>query len=59
MRAGLADSEAYLEQWRRGEPIPGGQDLEAEADALARRLEAQFTDEVLAAVVASGGRTNP
>ena len=59
MRAGLAGSDAYLQEWRRGEPTPGGPDLEAEADALARRLEAEFTDEVLAAFVASGGRMNP
>ncbi len=59
MRAGLAGSDAYLEQWRRGEPIAGGGDLEAEADALAGRLEAEFTDDALAALVASGGRANP
>ena len=56
MRAGLAGSDAYLAEWRRGEPVPAGGDAQAEADAFACRLEAEFTDEVLAALVASGGR---
>lgn len=59
MRAGLAGSDDYLAEWRRGEPIPGGRDPEAEAEALAHRLEAEFTDEVLDTLVAAGGRANP
>ena len=59
MRAGLAASDDYLGQWRRGEPLPAGPDPETEADALARRLESEFTDEVLAALVAAGGRADP
>ena len=58
MRAGLAGSDDYLGEWRRGEPIPAGRDPEAEADALARRLEAEFTDEVLDALIAAGGRAD-
>ena len=58
MRAGLAGSDDYLGEWRRGEPIPAGRDPEAEADALARRLEAEFTDEVLDTLVAAGGRAD-
>ena len=59
MRAGLAGSDDYLAEWRRGEPIAGGDDPQAEADALARRLENEFTGEVLAAMVAAGGRASP
>ena len=58
MRAGLAGSDDYLGEWRRGEPIPAGRDPEAEADALARRIETEFTDEVLDTLVAAGGRAN-
>ena len=58
MRAGLAGSDDYLGQWRRDEPIPAGRDPEAEADALACRLETEFTDEVLDALVAAGGRAD-
>lgn len=59
MRAGLSGSDAYLGEWRRGEPTAGGGDPETEADALARRLDTEFTDDVLAALVASGGRADP
>ena len=59
MRAGLAGSDDYLAQWRRGGPIPADGDPQAEADALAHRLENEFTDEVLAALVAAGGRASP
>ena len=59
MRAGLAGSDTYLAEWRRGDPIAGSGDPQAEADALARRLENEFTDERLAALVATGGRSNP
>ena len=59
MRAGLSGSDAYLAEWRRGEPTAGEGDPETEADALARRLEAEFTDDALAALVAAGGRADP
>lgn len=55
MRAGLTGTDAYLEQWRRGDPVPCGEDLEAEADAEARRLEAAHPPERLRALVANGG----
>ena len=57
MRAGLAGSDAYLAEWRRGEPRPARGEPEAEADALARRIENEFTGEVLASLVASGGQS--
>lgn len=59
MRAGLSGSDAYLAEWRQGEPTAGEGDPETEADALARRLEAEFTDDALAALVAAGGRADP
>ena len=39
MRADLKDTDSYLSEWRRGEPADCGDELEAEADAAARRLE--------------------
>ena len=60
MRAGLSGADAYLGQWRRGAaPAAGadGGDPEGQADALVRRLEAEFTAERLAAFAAAGGRT--
>ena len=55
MRAGLTGTDAYLEQWRRGEPVPCGEDLEAEASAAAEALEAELTPERLRELVANGG----
>ncbi len=56
MRSGARDTDAYLAEWRRGEPTNCGDDLDAEAAAMAARLEAEFDDTRLAALVASGGR---
>lgn len=56
MRGGARDADAYLAEWRRAEPVPCGDDLEAEAAAAADRLEGDFDDERLAALVKAGGR---
>ncbi|MFZ1427495.1 MAG: virulence factor [Geminicoccaceae bacterium] len=55
MRAQLTGTDAYLEQWRRAEPVPCGEDLEAEATAAAAVLEAEYTPERLRELVARGG----
>ena len=36
MRAKLTGTDAYLEQWRRADPVPCGDDLEAEASGRGR-----------------------
>ncbi len=56
MREGAVGTDIYLEQWRRSDPTPCGDDLEAEAAAAAERLERDYDQEVLKALVASGGR---
>ena len=56
MRAGASDSDAYLADWRRGEPTPCGDDLEAEAARAAAELEAAYDKERLKAIIANGGR---
>jgi hypothetical protein len=56
MRAQLTGTDAYLEQWRRAAPAPCGEDLEAEADAEAARLESDYPPERLRELVAKGGR---
>jgi hypothetical protein len=55
MRANLRDTDAYLGQWRRADPVPCSDDMEAEAEAAAARLEADYTDERLAELVKAGG----
>jgi hypothetical protein len=56
MRAGLRDTDAYLGEWRRSSGGSCGDDLEAEADAAAARLDADYPPERLRALVANGGR---
>ena len=56
MRSGARDTGAYLAEWRRGEPVACGDDLDTAATAMAARLEAEFDDDRQAALVASGGR---
>ena len=55
MRAQLRDTDSYLTEWRRADPVPCGDDLEAEAATAAERLEAEWTEERLAKAVAAGG----
>jgi hypothetical protein len=57
MRAGLRETDSYLAEWRRADPIECGADLAAEAAALAAKLEADFTDEKLNQYVMAGGKT--
>ncbi len=58
MRTGAAESGAYLEEWRKGEPVPVSDDLEAEADLAAAALEEAYDRERLVALVKAGGREN-
>ena len=57
MKAGLTDSDAYLEEWRR-ETRPCGDDLDAEVAAEVERLEAAFPREALLALTRAGGRSS-
>lgn len=52
--AGLVDSDAYLEEWRR-ETRPCSDDLAAEVAAEAQRLEAAHPREALLELTRSGG----
>lgn len=54
MRAGKGSSDKYLEDWRRV-PKACGNELAAEAQAEAQRLEAEFSDERLEKMVKAGG----
>ena len=55
MRTGAADTDEYLEQWRKSEPVEVGDDLDAEADKAAAELENEYDKERLVALVKSGG----
>lgn len=56
MRAGAASADAYLEDWRRSDPVACGDDLEREANNAAERLEAAYDNRRLAELVQRAGR---
>jgi hypothetical protein len=56
MRSGASGTDAYLDGWRRGDPRPCGDDLEAEASAAAARIEAEYDNERLARLCRHDGR---
>ena len=54
MRAQMAGTDAYLEQWRR-EVVNCGADLQAVVDAAAAELEQTYDDARLEVLVKNGG----
>ena len=54
MRAKMAGTDAYLEQWRQ-EAVSCGDDLQATAEDAANKLEQAYDDDRLAELVRSGG----
>jgi hypothetical protein len=54
MRAKMAGTDAYLEQWRQVISKCGA-DLQAAAEAAAAKLELDYDDDRLARMVKSGG----
>ncbi len=57
MRGDAASTDDYLALWRKSEPEPCGDDLEAEAAARAAALDSEYNKEKLQALVANGGAT--
>jgi len=55
MRAGKGSSDAYLADWKRSDPRPCGEDIQAEAAAEAARIEARFSDADLEALIRAKG----
>jgi hypothetical protein len=56
MRSGAAETDAYLAEWRRADPVEVSDDIEAEADKAASAIEADWPQERLVTVAKSGGR---
>ena len=56
MRDGADSTDDYLAEWRRGEPVECGEDLEAEAANRAAALEAEYPAERVKSLVDNGGR---
>lgn len=58
MRSGAAETDAYLAEWRKADPVQVSDDLEAEADKAVAEIEAQYDRERLVALAKAGGRQN-
>ncbi len=59
MKGGASDTDAYLEDWRKSDPVACSDDLQREAEAEAERLEAAYDKERLRALIATGGVGSP
>ena len=55
MRSKAADSDDYLDEWRRGDPVECGDDLAAAVGQTAELLEADYDDTRIKSLIASGG----
>lgn len=55
IRAGLYGTDDYLEQWRRSEPVSCGDDLEQAVADAAARIDADYPQDRLDALVRAGG----
>ena len=55
MRSKAADSDDYLDEWRRGDPVDCGDDLLAAVTQTAEQLETDYDQDRIKALIASGG----
>ncbi len=58
MRTGAAETDDYLAEWRKGDPVPVSDDLETEADKAAVEIDEAYDKARLVALVQKGGREN-
>jgi hypothetical protein len=58
MRAGAGTADEYLADWRKADPEPCGEVLEAEVERAVAALDAAYDEVRLKALVGSGGREN-
>lgn len=58
MRTGAAETDDYLAEWKKSDPTPVSDDLEAEADKAMAEIEAAYDRDRLVRMVKNGGRDN-
>jgi len=58
MRTGAGGTDAYLAEWRKADPVPVGDDLEAEAEKALQDIDSRYPKERLVALVKAGGNDN-
>jgi Virulence factor len=56
MRGGATDTDSYLADWRRAEPIPVGDDLAAEVEKAKAELESTYDQDRIKTLIANGGK---
>ncbi len=56
MCTGAGDTDAYLAEWRKADPVPVSDDLESEAEKALADIDGRYTRERLVALVKSGGK---
>ncbi|MFT3972583.1 MAG: virulence factor [Amaricoccus sp.] len=59
MRVGARESDAYLAEWRKGEPYLVEGDAADVASGEAARIEAEFSQEAIKALIANDGWATP
>jgi hypothetical protein len=58
MRTGAGGTDAYLAEWRKADPVPVGDDLEAEAEKALQDIDSRYPKERLVALAKAGGNDN-
>jgi hypothetical protein len=56
MRGDATDTDSYLADWRRADPVPVGDDLAAEVEKIKTELEAKYDKDKLKVLIAAGGK---
>ncbi len=56
MKSGASETDDYLAEWRRAEPVQVEGDAENVANEWLERLESEYPKERLAALIGNGGR---
>ncbi len=56
MRSGATDTDSYLADWRRSEPVVVSDDMAGEADKAKSALEIEFTQDKIKILIANGGK---
>jgi hypothetical protein len=55
MKVGASDADAYMAEWRRGEPVAVEGDLEEIAAAEAARIETQYDNDLIKVLITNNG----
>jgi Virulence factor len=56
MRSGATESDAYLADWRRSEPVVVSDDMSVEVEKAKAQLESLYTHDKIKALIATGGK---